>query len=112
MKGRGLYDLLGFVDLSDNNSSSEKDSWDGYDPRKKPKRVSQRETGQATDQKMKITNNVTMRKQIKTYFIDIYVSKIFKCFHLYFAHLCVKVLYGDFYYRHQTVGRPIKTDLR
>ena len=112
MKGRGLYDLLGFVDLSDNNSSSEKDSWDGCDPRKKPKRVSQGETGQATDQKMKITNNVTMRKQIKTYFIDIYVSKIFKCFHLYSSHLCVKVVYGDFYYRHQTVGRPIKTDLR
>ena len=121
MKGRGLYDLLGFVDLSDNNGPGEENGWDGYHPRKKPKRVRQRETGQATDQKMKITNNVTMiktkqvmqlRKQIKTYFIDIYVSKIFKCFHLYFAHLCVKVLYGDFYYRHQTVGRPIKTDIR
>ena len=121
MKGRGLYDLLGFVDLSDNNGPGEENGWDGYHPRKKPKRVRQRETGQATDQKMKITNNVTMiktkqvmqlRKQIKTYFIDIYVSKIFKCFHLYSSHLCVKLLYEDFYNLHQTVGRPIKTDLR
>ena len=112
MKGRDLYDLLGFVDLSDHNSPGEENGWDGYDPRKEPKRVSQGETGQATDQKMKITNNVTMRKQIKTYFIDIYVSKIFKCFHLYSSHLCVKLLYEDFYNLHQTVGRPIKTDLR
>ena len=55
MKGRDLYDLLGFVDLSDHNSPGEENGWDGYDPRKEPKRVSQGETGQATDQKRKVT---------------------------------------------------------
>ena len=63
MKGRDLYDLLGFVDLSDNNSSGEEDGWDGYDPRKEPKRVSQGETGQATDQNRKLQNNVIMIKK-------------------------------------------------
>ena len=113
MKGRDLYDL------SDNNSPGEKNGWDGYNPRKKPKRVSQGETGQATDQKRKLQHNNDKKeasdateKQINTHIIDIYVSKIFKCFHLYSAHLCVKLLYGDFYNLHQTVGRPIKTDLR
>ena len=55
MKGRDLYDL------SDNNSPGEKNGWDGYDPRKKPKRVSQGETGQATDQRRKLQNNVIIK---------------------------------------------------
>ena len=58
MKGRDLSDLLGFVDLSDNNSPGEENGWDGYDPRKEPKRVRQRETGQATDQKRKINEKM------------------------------------------------------
>ena len=60
MKGRDLNDL------SDNNSPGEKNGWDGYNPRKKPKRVSQGETGQATDQKRKLQHNVIMikRKQV------------------------------------------------
>ena len=60
MKGRDLYDLFGFVDLSDNNSPSEENGWDGYNPRKEPKRVRQGETGQATDQNRKLQNNVIM----------------------------------------------------
>ena len=61
MKGRDLFDLLVFIDLSNNDSPGEEDGWDGYDPRKEPKRVSQGETGQATDQRRKLQNHVIIK---------------------------------------------------
>ena len=36
-------------ELSQNNSSSEENSWDGHNPRKQPERVGQGEAGKATE---------------------------------------------------------------